>query len=259
MKKASTNVDWVISLGIFLTYILFLFIFLKPGIQQEYNEESLFDVLEQNIYSEANYTVKKIPLYINSDSGGYYKIKCQNDFEDEWDEDNIAIIDNNGGEYQGQSLIFSTTNKKIRMNVYLKNGLNNFFILNSNKETYEGGIDECKEDCTGEPVSCNECNPSIEQVDCIFGTKETFEGLHNESLDTIYDNCNADYENFKKSWNFPMSKEFSLHTKKDLGYENLCNGGSESNQSNIFVKEFKDILLDKYGNKEDVLVNMRIW
>lgn len=252
MKKASTNVDWVISLGIFLTYVLFLFIFLKPGIQEEYDQDSLFDILERNIYIEANYSLDTLPIYIDSSTSGYFEFECNNDFHytDDWYGPYMALMDKNGGIFDGQEMSYTINSNKIKFNVFLQNGLNKFLILHSNRETYSDSVSVCGE----EP-----CSGGLLNLDCIFGTKETFEGLYNEGLLTIYNNCNANYEIFKGGWNFPMSKEFSLHTKKDTDYENLCNGGFESNQSNIFVKEFKDILLDKYGDKEDILVNMRIW
>lgn len=147
----------------------------------------------------------------------------------------------------------------MKMGLALKNGINNFIILHSNKETYEVGIDGCKEDCTGHPVSCNECNPDLIKLDCVFGTQETISGLNEENLNSISSRCNIDYESLKEKWNFPMNKEFAIYLKKGDSYENFCNTGNEQNQTNVFVKEFNDFILTKYGNGTGATFNIRIW
>lgn len=243
MKKATTNVDWIISLGIFLTYILFLFIFLKPGIKDVYKEESLFNILENNIYSEANYTLDIVPLYLHSDENGCFEVQC--DFEAYSWEDNLVIVDSNNQELDvpvvsgdGDEIIFVvdfTLNKDI-----------NSFLLHSNKDDY------------GPVTLCEETTPTV-PPSCKLGTKEVVEGLDELSLTGISNKCNINYENLKEEWNFPLGKDFSLYEDEGEGYINLCNAENEQNQTNVFVKEFKDMLIDKYGNTKDIMINMRIW
>jgi hypothetical protein len=251
MKRASTNVDWVISLGIFLTYILFLFIFLKPGIHKVYQEESLFTLLEQNIYSEANHTLDIIPLYITSTGPGCFKVECE--FPYDWDKSNTVIVDDNN-----QEIDYNLINgrDKIRFNFNFIDTGAILFFLHSNVETYNP------------PAGCIPTGkPAI--TTCELGTKETKRGLYNKSLQGLSGvnkdiewNCKErenGYETLKEEWNFPLNKEFSLYTKEGMSYKNICNGENELNQTNVFVNEFKDILLYKYGDKTDILVNMRIW
>ena len=42
-KKGSTHVDWAISMGIFLTYILTMFILIQPGIEPIQKNDQLIE------------------------------------------------------------------------------------------------------------------------------------------------------------------------------------------------------------------------
>ena len=235
--------DWVISAGMFLTYVVFLFVFLKPGIQDRYDEGSLFELVKENIYSEANHTVWIVPFFVSIDEGsGGKEVTCKKDF-DGW-QDDMGIMDvNEGGDY-GTLLTNYGNNKKmiIKANLIGNGFVNKFLVLDSNRETYEGGD------------GCSEC----EKVDgdCVFGTPEIKRGIYMDVVDLIKE---EDYDLVKDRWRFPIGKEFSVYADEGDGYE-IISGGEEVNQTDIFVREWNDLFIDKYGNKTgEVAINVRIW
>lgn len=64
MKKGATHVDWAISMSIFLVYVLLMFIFLKPGSQPTYSENTLLDTVYSGLKDDTTYTVQRAYLSI---------------------------------------------------------------------------------------------------------------------------------------------------------------------------------------------------
>tara|TARA_Y100000034_G_C6749197_1_gene332882 strand:- start:7 stop:618 length:612 start_codon:yes stop_codon:yes gene_type:complete len=52
MKRGSIHVDWVVSIGIFLVYLLVLIVFIKPSYQPEFEGEFLASVVKTNFMKE---------------------------------------------------------------------------------------------------------------------------------------------------------------------------------------------------------------
>ena len=63
-KRGSTHVDWVMSIGIFLIYLLALFIIIKPGVREIYSEDTLLSIVENNVKGNIVWTIKETPLFI---------------------------------------------------------------------------------------------------------------------------------------------------------------------------------------------------
>lgn len=72
MRKGTSHVDWAISMGIFLVYILLTFIFLKPATEPTYSGNSLLDIAYKGLKDDTSYTIKK----------GYLKITPTDDIDE---------------------------------------------------------------------------------------------------------------------------------------------------------------------------------
>lgn len=64
MRKGTSHVDWAISMGIFLVYVLLTFIFLKPASESVYSENTLLETVYTGLKGDASYTIKKGYLII---------------------------------------------------------------------------------------------------------------------------------------------------------------------------------------------------
>jgi len=66
MKKGANHLDWAISMGIFLLAVLSIFAFLKPFSINLYTGEELADIMQENFEDATFWTVKRLPLFVNS-------------------------------------------------------------------------------------------------------------------------------------------------------------------------------------------------
>lgn len=66
-KKGLNQIDWVISLAIFLLYIAWFFIFLKPQIQKSSDFAPLGRDVKENFKNDIYYSADKYPLFFNSE------------------------------------------------------------------------------------------------------------------------------------------------------------------------------------------------
>lgn len=65
MGKGASHVDWAISMGIFLVYIMLTFIFIKPASEPEYGGNTLPDMVYSGLKNDTVDTIKKGYLIIN--------------------------------------------------------------------------------------------------------------------------------------------------------------------------------------------------
>jgi len=63
-KKGAIHVDWVISMGLFLIYLITLFILIKPGSYVEYKPENLFTIVESNFIREVSTNIKEVQIVV---------------------------------------------------------------------------------------------------------------------------------------------------------------------------------------------------
>lgn len=85
MKKGATHVDWAISMGIFLIYVLLMFIFLKPATEPTYNGNTLLETVYTGLENDTTYTVQRGYFIIKPkdlesiphDSEGRYNIRIK--------------------------------------------------------------------------------------------------------------------------------------------------------------------------------------
>ena len=64
-KRGDSQIDWVISMGIFILYLAWFFIFIRPYMLQEQTPNSV-QMVRGNFEKDAYWTVEKIPIIVNS-------------------------------------------------------------------------------------------------------------------------------------------------------------------------------------------------
>ena len=61
-KKGITHLDWMISMAIFLLFLLPIFLFFKPGAEPAYHLDYLTSIIEEKFRDETYYSIERIPI-----------------------------------------------------------------------------------------------------------------------------------------------------------------------------------------------------
>ena len=88
-----------------------------------------------------------------------------------------------------------------------------------------------------------------------------------EKLDGIDTGKNYDYEELKRVWNYPNSREFiimvvnSTSANSYMDNEVFYRLGPEEpdNYLSVYSEDFDSYVLDEYGERTPVTVNIRVW
>jgi len=165
MKKGASHVDWAISMGIFLIYVLLMFVFLKPATEPAYSETSMLDMVYSGLKNDTTATIQKKYLIITpqgsefdesnpEDKNTYYYMRIRNpvgiDVE-EWktldNANHLTLVNESLKDVRGQNLTAvpfdfeddrnpGRLDKILEIKAPLKNGDNIFWFLSSEDITY---------------------------------------------------------------------------------------------------------------------------
>jgi hypothetical protein len=243
-KAISSHIDWMISIGIFLIYLLSIFVFVKPGIKETHQPETLLKLLEEKFNEETNWIVKKVPLYLKTCGSLDEGIRMSFPFLS-WNRDWILIKDSN----EPPNIPDYTITE---YELYLKKTTENYLICYTPDEIQGHDPLTCDE-----TSYCTNCDGTAQ-----YGVAETLEGLSETRLDELKD---KDYENaagtgIKQEWNFPDVKEFIITIYQDgnelgeIGYER-----DPPINIPIYIRQYKTWLLKKDCTREQITINIKIW
>ena len=90
-KRALSQVDWVISLSIFLIYLALFFIFVKPLVVPSRNIDSLMDNLENKFLDDTQTTVERVRIFVTQNVNNQYDFIIANFTYPTWNVSNMAV------------------------------------------------------------------------------------------------------------------------------------------------------------------------
>ncbi|MBI2663440.1 hypothetical protein HYX15_02815 [Candidatus Woesearchaeota archaeon] len=253
--KGASQVDWAISMGLFLIYVLGLIVFLRPGLQPVLENDLLLSVVKNNLEKDVNVKIQKIPLFINiSDytkqsppNSGVYKIEVNDPLPFEGQESEFAILDN-----ENRFVNFDLTgDKKLRFDgEVVTNKMNIFWILFFDNNTYNN------QNPTQSVSINNEKNFSYS-----YGVTEEIRGFSYNNLLNLEQNISK----LKQNWNFPIDKDFSISlintTNSQYNQTNIIfsyNQKESLQQTDVYVKEWKSWIINEKAELYGVILNVRV-
>ncbi len=96
-KRGATQVDWAISLALFLLYVAWFFIFVNPTFIQDNTQEALISIVEENFKGDYRWEIRTLPLIIYTNQTSKY-LPIVEDFNYDWAniylEDKEYLLDN---------------------------------------------------------------------------------------------------------------------------------------------------------------------
>ncbi|MBI2673216.1 hypothetical protein HYX19_03070 [Candidatus Woesearchaeota archaeon] len=285
MKKGASHVDWAISMGIFLVYIIGLIIFLRPGVQPILNGDTLINLVQNNLDNETYLKVGKAPLLINltNAAAGKYSIHINKGFPYDWAKENVSIINRYGDhlptyirsstcDVNGCDLIFESEIERYT--------INQFVILHSSAfypNSSAGSLNASL-------VVVENYDPILRQGNFTYsiGVNEDTKGIFLPSLSAFVNSYNSlsSYQELKNKWKFPDTNAFTVYLCNDkytwdYCYSNISQGPFDgatldfkamlynltapSKDVNVFAKEYKSWVINRKGERILIRILIRIW
>lgn len=258
MKRGASHVDWVISMGIFLVYVVALFVFLRPGVTVEHKPLAMLDLLENNIKNEVYVNLKETPVHV--ESCWYKKDPVTGTPQGD---STLTIRDDNSAwdfvKVEPSGYRWSTGGSSAE----LKCGVDNQ-IESPGIDFYLSYLPKIK---TGKPSLSLECDGTCEAE---LRATENSDFVYELWLDNVkqywLDEPGLDdslvYDKIKEKFGFPEVKDFIIKVKKDTSNEYVLIGSSEPKpeQANIYIIEWKDSYIDSAGNVAgEIIVHIEVW
>lgn len=215
MKKGSYT-DWSISVGIFIIYIISVFILLAPSFKYDYSPEYLGSIVKQGLEENTTLEIKRAPLFLKITLDGSENINTKYKFEMH---DNIPPelqgLDNNGKQIlilNNESQELTTSNQPyywanpLGITLYDINleelgvvsgdsgeKLVKLWVFSSEKQIFESYIPP-----TQVPFNAFKYT---------YGVAESLEGIYEPDFNEF---TTKGYSEAKEVLNYPKNKDFSI-------------------------------------------------
>lgn len=239
MNKKGTHVDWVISMGIFIVYIISLFILLRPGVTASYRPTNLLDNLQDNFEEDTNWVVKYVPLFIRICKPGTVSSFIDFDNGLDW---SSSLFKENGDPISSSKIECfdeATTYSNEIINIYLR----------QDGTKYEPGIF---------PKIGFTCFPEEDEMHCEaeLGMIENIKGINPDYLAEI---TKIVYDTLKSSWGVPPDKDFAIIKEDVNGGRSMIIGAKAPVQADVFVRRLDTQEVRGNGETNRVKIYLQIW
>nr|MBI4156141.1 hypothetical protein [Candidatus Woesearchaeota archaeon] len=255
MSKGASHIDWAISMGIFIIYIMSLLIFVQPGLEETSDRTILLTILESGFKDYTYHDLEKTPLFINtSSSDGNYKFQIifNNNFPFTGNEEDFTLTDKDNSQVPFDLNLNANSNMNFDVAIKGNNFKNLFWLLYMQDANYDNL-----------PVSQDQriiLQESNNQFNYKFGTVETISGINQEKLDLLKQETDL-----RKRFNYPETNGLMINVIDSASFNYQESDiiyifkTSDPDEENIFVKDIKDTILLKDGTKKEVVINFRVW
>ena len=250
-KKGNVHIDWVISIAIFMTYIILLLAFIKPSYKPSFEGDILVNLVKENFYERTEWEVTKTLISFdcsNRGSGGITKVENFNEL--------VPEISNGRG-YKILRKDLSEMYQDYRDGLFVKIPYtdpprsDSFWVF-----TAEGGYNK-QGSLEGDAIL-----PSCEVG---AGNPIIFKGINEKKLSV------ADLK--IDEWKFPTFRQFKIQilnsdgSLKASGYcfakglqnSNECLKAEPPLDVVVYGVNLGEAILDKDGKFQHVILNIQIW
>ena len=246
MKKGAIHVDWVISIGIFLTYIAILMLYVKPGQIPAYKDSDLIQIISNKFEEETTWTIKEVPVYVancNTGAGGAgvgprIKVWIEEKSTD-WDPQIKLIIDEENSVYEFNNKIPYSPKKSDPelINLELKK---------------QPGSTTCNPENIGTPEDLT----GINKDNCFPGNPP-----NSGCVEKLKNNNEQDYKNLKDDWKIPKQKDFEIviENLEDNTKEQVTKSPKPPEGVNVFVREYFNQYVNKDGVTTPIQITIKVW
>ncbi len=248
-KRGNVHIDWVVSIAIFLTYLIILLAFIKPNYKPSFEGDVLVNLAKESFHNEVEWSVNKVLLSFSCDNGGVYDLNLNEYIPDITSKFKVVNAETgNPAAYSGA------------LKIKLFNKDDNFWVFYNEIEGYSDPADPG--DVTPE-MKCE--NPPEFGIGA--GNPIVFKGISERKLDEL--------EISKLEDKFPMFRQFKISVLNSDGElknnycfvkgrigklsKNECDQTIPPADITVYGVNLGDAILDKDGSLEQVILNIQVW
>ncbi len=283
-KKGGIHVDWAISMGLFLVYVILLFIILKPGSYAIHKPESLFTIIENTFINNTQISIREVQFNVKHCIEGREIILEDKNHNYRFSEVKkneggvVNLLTKEGGEPEegisvGDKVDIYCSNEEDGYIAWTGDDEKKFLTTAYPKElkslTDTSSLPKYDIDCHKSPRNPNaQAAPSGKECKASLGAVTEYTGFYKEYLDRVADKSN-NFEQLKKDWGFPLDSFFRIkiirtdpdptdNVSPDIEIFDRLNPEPPEGV-NVFIKEFDAVMLNKYNEREKIKINILVW
>ena len=240
-KKGLSHIDWVISFGVFVIFVLLLFIWFGPSLTTEFSDEYLGEIASQGFKDASYHEVYNYPIFfeVGSDfNNGRIEINGMESLG--INDENISLIDDSGNVINGLRIVGDVLKFQTSVsfpgiysyNMYISDYFNNAHTPGS------GGF-----------VAHN----------ATLGVGERLYGFSSKRFEDL---SLLDYVDFKDELNYPSNRDVSVYVYDSLDFSTILydyNVSEPTENDNVYVVSWSDLLINETGGMEHITVLVKTW
>ncbi len=128
-KRGSSQIDWIISLSLFLLYVGWFFVFIRPSINLGTSKDALVTIITNNFEDDSSWQLKKYPLFVEYNlSGGRKPLMLDYNLN----ATDIYFVD---------YIPFTIWNNKLLFVANVTTGMNTFWLIEGTNQTSQYGLE----------------------------------------------------------------------------------------------------------------------
>ena len=242
------HLDWIIGISLFILYILFVIVTLKPGVQPLQKGSTLVDIVQDRFIQNVTWNITKLELNIKSAGCSGSIIYCSLPFPFSYDNPHTKVYN----EADNSDADFSISGSTLYVqSCYPVDGLGTAFVPGKFKIIYS---DEIVGAGSGSPSGTFCTNPTY-----TFGIPELITGLSEDKIQALADAATTDYEQLKKDLNYPLTNDFIIEIDKDGSITAINEKIAPPSNANVYVRQFPEFILDESGERTPVILRIKVW
>nr|MBA4404853.1 hypothetical protein [Nanoarchaeum sp.] len=243
MKKGFVHIDWVISFGIFIVFLLLIFIWFGPAFEQNYDNDYLKTIAEQGFETETYVNVLEYPIYFESSTNLNNQVI------------NVSLPTNKNIDDINKLFLLNNANQEVTQKK-IENGVLYFtvsnFIAGVNKYTfyYSDGINSS---------SIDPGATSSQIYGLTLGVGKEYFAFSNLKFAELQ---SLNYNDFKKRLKYPGNKDISIFIYSEENVNELLYNYSviePSENQNVYVMRMYSKMINQTGRINYVVPNIRTW
>ena len=254
-KKGLSYIDWIISMGLFLLVVIMIFTFLRPGATPAFQSSELFEIVEDNFFQNVSWHTASLPVAVKNMEFNNVTITLKHNYTSDWKFIEVQIPSQFSSKINFTQTGIETSLNCRSSSPPCKTGSDpalprpGIYVTSIKNPTAEI---EKNYEITGE---CNHAYPECEYT---LGSTEYFTGIN---LQNTLNFQSSKYDKIKNSWNFPVTREFtlSLFYLNGTKIELISPSFPVPPEANIFVKEISTSILNHDGSREPITINIQVW